>query len=115
MRLECYAIHQDLLDTARCLVQNFSTDKDKPFSLSADRPPSWVDPGSLEAREWQILVDDFGLGQALVKPDERPSAAPGTIDETTDLLRTAKDGVERWRRATETDLRIAQDLVKDRV
>jgi hypothetical protein len=85
------------------------------IALSPNRPPSWVDPGSLEAREWQILVDDFGLVDAWVKPDEKPSAAPGTIDEMTELLRTAKDGVERWRLATETDLGIAQDLVKDRV
>ena len=111
--------NDDLLAFVRtslvALEGTFDMKPGEPVALSPDRPPSWVDPGSLEAHEWQVLVDDFWLGQAWVKPDEGLSTAPGTIDETTELLRTAKDGVERWRRATETDLIIAQDLVKDRV
>ena len=111
--------NDDLLAFVRtslvALEGTFRMEQGEQIALSPDRPPSWVEPGSLDAREWQVLVDDFGLGQAWVKPGERPSTAPGTIDEATELLRTAKKGVERWRLATETDLAIAQDLVKDRV
>lgn len=111
--------NDDLLAFVRtslvALEGTFRMEQGEQIALSPDRPPSWVEPGSLDAREWQVLVDDFGLGQAWVKPGERPSTAPGTIDEATELLRTAKNGVERWHLATEMDLRIAQDLVKDRV